>query len=660
MKLHNVRMKNFMPYRDASVEFPQDDFQNVMLVFGDNMRGKTSLLNALRWGFYGTAIGRHSVAIPLQEIPNKDAAREDDWTVEVRVEFEADGHQFDLRRRADRRAGVSRPQRAEDFQTQVYLRKDGIPVQGDLVEAEINQIAPQQVSRFFLFDGELLGEYESLLIEGSDQGRQIKEAIEQVLGVPSLINGRDELATLLKSARKTQQQDLQRVAGLETHATQQAELNTRLESFERDLAALISKHEEVRTERLALDDEIDASQHVISAKAKLDLLKERQTTIEAYRSNKRMERLEVLSDAWRDLVELKVGIRRQQLEQQRRDITAQIGRESVIKAQISQIQKLLNTKECPTCHQELTDDRRSKIGAELGDLENELRHFKDDSEALQAVSAKLEGLNKIRGVNARDRIIQIDRDLRGYEVELTKVDGELEKLRDEIEGFDTAELARTRKVRDAKFAEEGDLQRDIGNRRKEIDKVKADLAVAQRTIEGLSQIRSNRSTIKATVCTQLEYVFNQSIERLRDRLRRTVQQRATEAFREMITQKAYQGLEINQSYGLSIIDEHGSHVTIRSAGAEQIVALSLIDGLNRTGRGTGTVVMDTPFGRLDLKHRANILQYLPSTTSQFVLLVHSGEIRPETDLESINPRVGAVYNIREITPRHSVLERQGA
>lgn len=128
----------------------------------------------------------------------------------------------------------------------------------------------------------------------------------------------------------------------------------------------------------------------------------------------------------------------------------------------------------------------------------------------------------------------------------------------------------------------------------------------------------------------------------------------------MTTQKAYQGLEINQSYGLSILDEQNHKVTVRSAGAEQVVALSLIDGLNQTGRAAGPVVMDTPFGRLDLKHRDNILTYLPTVTSQFVLLVHSGEIRPETDLIALSPRIGAVYHIREINPRHSIVERQVA
>jgi DNA sulfur modification protein DndD len=67
--------------------------------------------------------------------------------------------------------------------------------------------------------------------------------------------------------------------------------------------------------------------------------------------------------------------------------------------------------------------------------------------------------------------------------------------------------------------------------------------------------------------------------------------------------------------------------------------------------------MDTPFGRLDLHHRDNILRYLPTTTSQLVLLVHDGEIRRETDLAPIASRIGAEYEIKEVNPRHSILER---
>lgn len=659
MKLHHVTMSNFMPYKARTrLDFPTDDFRNVMLVFGDNMRGKTSILNALRWGFYGRALGRHSQEIPLHEILNKDAAAEGEWTFEVHIEFDANGQTFDLRRRAAKRPMVAVPQRPDDFEVQVYLAKDGIPVRGDQVESEINQIAPEQVSRFFLFDGELLQEYETLLIEGSEQGQQIKEAIEEVLGVPALIRGRDELGTLLKAARKAQQNDLKRVQGLDALAQQQASLTARQDSLERDLQALIAQQESVRNDRIKLDDEIEASQSVYQAKTKLDGLTERKKQIEQFQLQKRGERQELLGMAWKDLLELKVGVRRDQLERERSELTRQLGDKSVIEHRVKILENLVNTSECPTCKQHIEGPRREQIAGELGVLQGELQSWRDNTQALQSVSAQIDGLNKIRGANVRDRVAAIEADMQNQEVELTRVENEIERLRDEIHGYDTADIARKRALRDEKVKEEGRLQQDVAQRRKEIDKIKGDLAVAQKTIEGMSQARSLRSTTKARLCEDMESIFSQSIERLRDKLRDTVQARADEAFHKMTTQSSYRGLEINRNYGLSIIDDLGRKVTVRSAGAEQVVALSLIDGLNRTGRVAGPVVMDTPFGRLDLKHRDNILTYLPSATSQFVLLVHSGEIRPETDLAAIAPRIGAVYKITEINTRQSTIVKE--
>jgi len=55
---------------------------------------------------------------------------------------------------------------------------------------------PEQVSRFFLFDGELLQQYEELLRNDSEMGRQIKESVERILGVPVLTNARTDLADL--------------------------------------------------------------------------------------------------------------------------------------------------------------------------------------------------------------------------------------------------------------------------------------------------------------------------------------------------------------------------------------------------------------------------------------------------------------------------------
>ena len=658
MRIQSLTASNFMPYKgEMELVFPQDEQRNVLIVFGDNMRGKTSILNAIRWAFYGEALGRHSRPIPLQEIVNKEAVLADNWRVEVHVKFDANGYVYDLRRVADRRPMVASPSRPEDFTHSIYLTRDGTPVSGDQVEAEIGLIAPKQISRFFLFDGELLQEYETLLIEDSRQGQQIKEAIEQVLGVPALTNGRVDVQTILKQAQRRQNADLKLIAGLEKQAERLADLTGQIDAIDRDLEELTERLKRTREERTTLDDELEAAQSVISAKATLDAKVGDQAFLVRECDKKEAERLDLISGSWKDLLDTQLQLKRTQLESQRKVLIESIEKRSGLAQKISDLRLLLDTHECPTCEQVLADDKRSQVGEALGKTEVELQSIEDSTAALQGISGQLDALSKIRGTNAKDRIHQVEKDLQGYQVRLTQVENEIEKLRDEISGYDTAEIARKRVIHSEKIKEEGRLQGDILDQNVQRKKLADELAISQKAIEGLTKDRTQRSTVKVSLCADLEQVFSQSIEHLRDKLRKRVEVLANEAFKQMTTQKSYRGLEINDNYGLQIIDASGGNVAVRSAGAEQIVALSLIDGLNRTGRSAGPVIMDTPFGRLDLDHRDNILKYLPSVTSQFVLLVHSGEIRKDTDLAVIAGRIGAVYEIVEISSTQSRLER---
>ena len=658
MKLHSLTARNFMPYKDdMELAFPQDEHRNVMIVFGDNMRGKTSILNAIRWAFYGEALGRHSRPIPLQEIVNRDAALVDDWRIEVHVKFDANGYAYDLRRVADRKQLVATPSRVEDFTRQIHLTRNGSVVSGDQVEAEISLIAPKQISRFFLFDGELLQEYETLLIEDSQQGQQIKEAIEQVLGVPALTNGRVDVQTILKQAQKRQNADLRQLKGLEKQAQRHAELTERVDAIDRDLADLENRLKQVRDDRTRLDDEVEAAQSVIGAKATLDARRADQTYLIEQCETKEAERLDLRAGAWKDLLDAQLQVRRNQLERRRKELLDSIQKRSGLSQKISDLEQFLNTGTCPICGRDLSAERRPQIGEALGKAETALQAIDDSSSALQDISGQLDLLSKIRGSNAKDRLQQAEKDLQGYQVRLTHIENEIERLSDEVAAYDTADIARKRILQREKYKEEGRLQKEILEQRNERKMLVEELAISQRAIEGLTKNRTQRSTIKVSLCADLEKVFFQSIERLREKLRRRVEARANDAFTRMTTQKSYRGLEINDNYGLQIIDASGRPVTVRSAGAEQIVALSLIDGLNRTGRAAGPVIMDTPFGRLDLKHRDNILSYLPSVTSQFVLLVHGGEIRKDTDLEVIADRIGAAYDIREISSTQSCLER---
>lgn len=658
MKLLRLSMENFMPYKGkTSIVFPTDERRNVLIIFGDNMRGKTSLLNAIRWGFYEKALGRHLRELPLHELHNKEAGDEGDWNMEVRIEFEADGHQYNLLRRATKKAIVARPTRPEDFEVDVLLQKDSLLVSGQNVASEINRYVPEQVSRFFLFDGELLQEYEELLIEGSEQGKAIKLAIEQVLGVPTLINGRTDVGTVLRAAQKQQAKDLAHVSGLENQAKRQAELQVTLDSQEEDLARLLSVLADKKRERGKLEEELDKVDAVHRAKVQLDSVRQRQKDILTQQNDLDAERLSLMRDAWRDLLRHKFEVRRASLLEERNRISRLMERKSSLQSQAEGLRDLLETEKCPTCGQRGNLEDREKYGSELGLLEVQVREIEVTDDDLSEVIQRLKFVDKMLSASVAHKLESTSAQYRKLDVELTKLDNESDRLEEDVRGFDTAEIARKRQLRDGLLREEGALLTDINSVRRSIDTTNNQLAMVARALHSMPQARASASTSLVNLATSVERVFAESIEKLREKLRKHVQERASEAFQELTTQKTYSGLEINANFGLKILDETGADVAIRSAGAEQIVALSLIDGLARTGRSAGPVVMDTPFGRLDLKHRDNILKYLPTTTSQLVLLVHGGEIRRPRDLDPISQRIGGSYEIKEVNARHSKIER---
>lgn len=657
MKILSVAMTNFMPYKgECRIDFPMDEHRNVMIVFGDNMRGKTSFLNALRWGFYGRAYGRHLREIPLNDLLNKDAASAGDYCMEVRIRFEADGHSYSLHRRADRREHVGIPSRPEDFSVQVSLQKDDMVLPGYLVESEINRYVPEQVSRFFLFDGELLQEYETLLMEGNEQGKHIKEAIEQVLGVPTLIRGRDEAETILRTAQRQQSKEMAQVKSLSALAEHQLSLQEKQGAKERAIEALKEQQKEIRAQREGLDDEMEKVEEVYRAQTESKTLKRRQDDIVKRLEQIAAERIDLARKAWIDLVQPKLRVRQGQLRDEQERIYENMDKRGRLEAQIESLKKLLSNEPCPTCGQMPLVENRPAKQAHLAQCEEDLLGLKKGHEDLAIISSEMREIDKLLRPGVGDRIQSLKAEERTLSVELTKIDNEIERIEEKIRGYDTEEIASKRRIRDMLVRNEGQIDGDISKTEAELKGIRNELEILSKQISNQPAARQRRSTAKVELCQGLVRVFTQSIERLRDNLRSKVEERATDTFKRLTTQAKYRGLEINVNYGLTIIDENGEKVGVRSAGAEQIVALSLIDGLARTGRAAGPVVMDTPFGRLDLKHRSNILRYLPETTSQLVLLVHDGEVRKETDLAPVAERVGKEYAIREVSTRQSKIE----
>ena len=660
MKLIRLTLYNFMPFKDEqTIEFPQHETQNVMLLFGDNMRGKTSFLNAIRWGFYGVAYGRHLREISRMALVNRDAADEGNWTMSVSLYFEHGGRDFHLSRKIERReTTIIAPGHDADFEETTGLKVDGMPVTGDRINHEINQIMPREVSRFFLFDGELLQEYENLLIEKSEQGRKIKESIESILGVPALVQARNELKVLLKDARKRQRSDVQKDKELQAYAKQQEHNEIELESIENDLEELISKRDELQEKIDELDDVLKNTEAVQKKQIDLTRLEERQKSMEREIELANIDTHGLLKSAWQDMLaksaqNIVVGLKDEQSKHEqarRRAITLQ--------GEINELQKSLkNNKVCTICGQDIPDDNILLLKEKLEQLLAKQKDEAFDFSILMQLGQRIENLERIRSEGEGKRIIDNQRKIIGKKVELVKLENDREDIEEEIKDFDTDEIMRRRDERDQLLKLLAKIEEEIkGKEAKKEQNNQLQQKISQ-LITKSSGVQSSISNLRVDRMQQLETIFTDGIEQLRTRLRGNVEANATKTFKRITTEETYSGLQINQNYGLSILDGEQRIINERSAGAEQVVALSLIDGLNKTSGTRAPVIMDTPLGRLDLKHRKNILHYLPDMSEQVVLLVHQGELDITRDTEVFAGRIGARYEIKRVSATQSRIDR---
>ena len=659
MKVKKVIFHNFMPFKGKQeIEFPQHETQNVMLLFGDNMRGKTSFLNAIRWGFYGVALGRHLREIPRLNLVNRDATDEGDWTMSVSLYFDHDGRSYQLERKIEKLENTSKARNNADFREVIGLRIDGTPIIGDAINNEINQIMPREVSRFFLFDGELLQEYENLLIEESEQGKKIKEHIESVLGVPALVHARDELRELLKYARTAQRKDAQKYEDLRKFAQDQQNHEIKLESIENDLRDLNSQKEDFQEKIDNLDDFLKNTEVVQNKKMELIGLAAQQKNFEDEIKQANDDTHRLLQTVWKDVLANSVQTIVNELKENR-EKHQQIMRESIsLRGQIDGLKKSLEDKEvCNTCGQDIPDSIRLPLQQKLNKLLAKESGKSLDFNKLTEINKTIDNLESIRSENEVTRIIANMEKVTHKKVNLMAIENKRNDIEEEIKGFDTEQIMRKREKRESWSKLLAKVEVRIEEADKKSEKIIETQAKISQLIAKHGRVQSSVSNQRVDRLQQLETIFAEGIEQLRLKLKDDVQAHATKAFKQITTEKTYSGLKINPSYGLSILDQGGRILNERSAGAEQVVALSLIDGLNKTSGTKAPIVMDTPLGRLDPKHRKNILQYLPDMSEQVVLLVHEGEFHAKQDTEVFASRIGARYEIKRVSATQSRIDR---
>jgi len=589
LRLSRLELDNFGPLKGRqTLVFPEDD--GVTIIYGDNMRGKTILLNAIRYVLFGTVLGRGSRELPLRDLENWEARKEKEYGFEVALEFTFAGSNYFLTRQFRPRDGVATPSSDKHYDHEVFLKRDGVVLGPAERDKQLSQILPEQISRFFLFDGELLQEYEELLREESDVGRRIKEAIERVLGLPLLTNARDDLEHLRKDAQKRVSKAARKYDKTQELGQRLTVLTEQRTEHDREIAALRDGRQAAKARKLELEKQL--KNHERSA----TLIEERsgcEAIVESAKGRMatRRERLrQYYKAAWRDILFPRVREETVALRSRVDEL-----RDCVLKAGVTanlreKLQRSLAQGECTLCGTDLAGETRRALEQQIRALEDERDVHPEEKEELRELEKRLRVLSSFDQAGRLEAI-------RELEVDVNEAAVECENARQRIREID--ELLQQINVEEIKA-----LQEEYANVTADITSFKQSMAAEEATVEELEEQidelerKLNRTDVpdlsraktRREMLAALRDLFSLAVDDYRDGLKEEVATDASAIFLQLTTEPEYASLAINDSYGLTIVHEDGSDVPIRSAGAEHVVALALIGALQRNAPFKGPLL----------------------------------------------------------------------
>jgi DNA sulfur modification protein DndD len=661
MIFERVELENFGPYYGKQVVELGGGEHPLIVIHGENMSGKTSFLNAVRWGLYGYAKDRGGAKMSIRKIINDDAYREGERRVGVRLHVRTDDQRdVVLRRQCQAREGVPEAVADSDFEEVLSIEIDGNVLRQSQFDDTVNAILPEGISRFFLFDGELLNEYEDLVREGGElAARRVKQSIELILGVPAATRGRDDVRTLREEADRRYRREAKKDAAaaeaadmLEFHVGEQ-------EARLADQARLSQQIEQAEVELRGLETELKRYDELREDAGLLDGLRQTQRQLDDRRQQLLADRREHVSSLWRDALAPRLRHELERLERDRSAIEVALTELSHAEHRIGELQTAIDEKSCKTCGQAMPEEAMARIRVDLAETARRADTLRATADVgrMQELSGTIKHLRDIAPAGVDQAVAQIERELGALKLQHYKNDQKANLLVERLKDVQHEVILEYERKRNALLRHLASMQNEADLLARRISEGEANVTALRRKLreKDLPGLRKLKTEVE--ILESLASLFDEAVQQLIAELRVEVERQATDIFGALTTDQTYSGLRINDMYGLTILDKNEQEVAVRSAGAEQVVALSLIGALNRLAIKKGPVIMDTPFGRLDTKHRANILRFVPTLAEQVVLLVHGGELDRERDLAGVADRIDEEYIIEHPTSSQSLLTR---
>jgi DNA sulfur modification protein DndD len=684
MNIAAVRFKNFKGFEGNclidGLDAGLSSKRNVVLFGGYNGAGKTTFLEGLYMCFYGVLAVKlyPSKGAKLENyrsyvcslVNNNLKAKGRGGVAEMEIEVKISDVKLTgniprnislIRKWVISNHGIDSDIISEDFD----IFENGKPIE-ELDKSEfqdrVNALLPYSVAQFFFFDGEKIEDF------AADADGEFAISLKDVLGI-------NLYSTLSDDLRQVRQRIL-------TDYNKNKEVELNLLNRRADLLLLEGKQETNIQAIADLNAELGAKQ---VDREKLQATTSRLTRISSdSRTNIQVEKgkLENEKEALiRDYVETSKDYIPFILASDLSDeLDKQLDREQEYQDWLS-AQKQIEPK-LDRIINSVFDDNPSPPRPDITFVQKDFYRRKIErvikQEVFNADENLYRGFQPIHNLSSADSLkikrllSSIDQSiitvLHRKSQDLKAIDIRLERIRQtEVKAGDNKEDIQ------GFFDQISKLGEDIGRIKQEIEQVQQDIEKNNRLAESLKREITNwedKIKIQGKKKAQIEYC--EKYQRVIEEFQKQFQALRTDELQEaildmwnMLAQKERQVGSIKiypeRNFEVKLFDDWDNEIdkTKLSAGEKEIFAISLLSALVKVSGKDLPIVIDTPFGRLDSKHRTNIVKkYFPNASHQVILLSQDEEVVGEY-YKVLKPNISREFAITYNNKKRQSLVTEG-
>lgn len=644
MKIHSIEITNYRSYVGKQIiPFKIADKKNVTVILGVNGAGKTNILNAINWCFYGDE-PHSSIHAEKKPILNQSAlyTAKEGSNIECKVKIilgdKKPEYQIERKIMFQKRDGKLN-QIDQDFKVH-FITDGGWKLGGDPTYMVNNVLLPKKIRDYFLFNGERLDDFFK-----SGNENLIQESVLNVAQIGLIEKAQKHLFDIKNNLDRE-------IAAI---APNTKDILGRIENYRNSIKQMESEKEQNETEkRKALNQIGDIKkilrEHPVALIRELQkrndkLENEIESINEELKQVKEENEDRILYDApfilSKEAISKAIDLINKEFEEHR---LPPIEEEIFVRSLLKRKQCICGVKfsEHPECKETLEKILKSipKNAKEIGRKITDQAY--DTKYTLESIRKKIKSFFD-EGVDFNERIKKLKTDLENKNKE----------IRENREKMGKHDIEEIESLQDNQETLEETLQ-DVNLKIKDLEKGIERLNELIKIEEGEFKKESRKEergkdiTSKSNFCEKCLNSLDEIKKQLITEIRETIKKRTKEYFFNLIwKKKSYNDIKIDENYKISVIDNYGvSCLGSLSAGERQVLALSFMAALYEVTGFDMPIIIDTPLGRISGKPRDNIAKSLPEYLKdvQLTLLILDTEYT-DSVRNFISRRVGNQYHL---------------